>query len=323
MKKKMSEKKNYSIDIFELLKNNNWIILFGCAIFLMPFLLTRESILPSLGNSNDVANIINGLTNPFITFLGALLTFLAFHIQYQANQKIQEQLNLQSFESKFLNILQNFRSLQSNIQKSEIDFHKATQIFENIYRIVWEVDNLQDVKQTKKDTLFMANSIFLEGYTSDILYGFSKENKKNNIINNRNKLIHDAFFYFKEGKYVIGSKNKKYFKDIGIDLLLDIGIVYGENNETKLEISKGYRKKFERYFKTFNVITDELDSFISEDKINSLYSIFDSHLIEKEIDLYLLYTKGSRNISNNKIDNLMKRFNKYFFECKDSSKIEY
>ncbi|AUC14398.1 hypothetical protein BTO06_04220 [Tenacibaculum sp. SZ-18] len=340
----MTEKENSQIEdygniVLKLFLKNSWILIIVLGTSFMPYLITRNSILLSLGTPEEVANIINGLTAPFIGFTVAVLTFLAFHIQYKANQKIQDQVNFQSFETKFLHILENFSSIQSQIQEREVDFHKAIQIFENIYHITWQAN----LTIHNRHALSMAVSIFMEGYTTDIMYGFSKEKKKLyesdplssslERLDPKDDLLHDAFLYFKSGRYPLGYKEKIYFDNIKIDLLVKLGMVLGESpeiNKTKAEITKGYRKDFERYFKAFHVIVNELDSFTNnpnlksyDDKLTSYYSILDSYLIDEELDLFLLYVTGSGSLESNKIDFLKKTFNKNGHECKDGTIIKY
>lgn len=335
-KKENSQIENYSNIVLKLFLKNWWILIIVLVTSFMPYLITRNSILPSLGTPEEVANIINGLTAPFIGFTVAVLTFLAFHIQYKANQKIQDQVNFQSFETKFLHILENFSSIQSQIQAREVDFYKAIQIFENIYHITWQA-NLQN--QTKH-AFSMATSIFMEGYTTDIMYGFSKEKEKSCDLDSqscsldpKDKLLHDAFYHFKNGEYAMGSEKKIYFENVRIDVLVDLGMVHGESpesNKTKAEITKGYKKDFERYFKAFHVIVNELDSFTNnpnlksyKDKLTSYYSILDSYIIDEELDLFLLYAKGSGILEDNKLKVLKEKFKKNGYKCKDGLIIEY
>lgn len=58
----------------------------GTFIFILPFLFTREWLsFVDFKSTGAIGDTINGIAGPFIALLAALLTFLAFYIQYKAN----------------------------------------------------------------------------------------------------------------------------------------------------------------------------------------------------------------------------------------------
>lgn len=64
-----------------------WILILGCVfIFIIPWILTRPfwSFL-DYNSTGGIGDTINGIAGPFIALLAAILTFLAFYIQYRAN----------------------------------------------------------------------------------------------------------------------------------------------------------------------------------------------------------------------------------------------
>lgn len=58
-------------------------------------------------------DLIGGLMNPVIAFIGIIAALLAFYAQYRANQQVQEQFKVQQFESQFYERL--------NLVKEEIN----------------------------------------------------------------------------------------------------------------------------------------------------------------------------------------------------------
>lgn len=53
----------------------------------------------------ELGGAVDGLTAPFIGISAAVLTFLAFRMQIEANKQIKEQFELQQFESQFYELL--------------------------------------------------------------------------------------------------------------------------------------------------------------------------------------------------------------------------
>lgn len=68
-----------------------------CTLFfviIIPWLLTRETIsIIDYKNTGAIGDTINGIAGPFIALLAAILTFLAFYIQYKANIEQRTQFN--------------------------------------------------------------------------------------------------------------------------------------------------------------------------------------------------------------------------------------
>lgn len=84
------------------------------SIFILPFLFTRHSIFSwmDLSKQSAVGDTINGIASPFIALLAAVLTFLAFYIQYKANEEQKRQFEKQAtdtaterFESRFFEMI--------------------------------------------------------------------------------------------------------------------------------------------------------------------------------------------------------------------------
>lgn len=94
---------------------------------LFPFILTRERIFEKLDftQTGNIGDTIGGITAPFIGLIGALLTFLAFWIQFKANKEQTKQFEEQDrsnkkerFETKFYDLLKLHRD---NINEFNIE----------------------------------------------------------------------------------------------------------------------------------------------------------------------------------------------------------
>jgi hypothetical protein len=70
----------------------------GFVMIMLPMVFYNTSKIDNIGTIGDA---VGGILNPVIAIGAALLTFLAFYIQYQANLQVQEQFKVQQFESQF------------------------------------------------------------------------------------------------------------------------------------------------------------------------------------------------------------------------------
>ena len=123
----MSESKknfqNIEVSIYSLAKKLSLIFILvaiiGFGILLLP-LVFRNYDYSKLGSLGDATG---GFLNPVIAIAGALLTFLAFYVQYRANTQIEKQ-----FEQQKINDAQNF---------------EYTRIKERIHLVMKEIDDFE------------------------------------------------------------------------------------------------------------------------------------------------------------------------------------
>lgn len=89
-----------------------WILLAATIlIWLLPLLVTRFSIV-NFSNTRQIGDTIGGIMGPFVAIIASFLTFLAFLMQYQANEIQKKELKRQSmvhdqelFEAKLYQML--------------------------------------------------------------------------------------------------------------------------------------------------------------------------------------------------------------------------
>lgn len=78
--------------------------------FFAPFFFTSTDIGKSIVTTEEIGLIgdtMGGTMNPFIAISAAILTFLAFWIQYKANEQQKRDLQVERFENKFYEMLKN------------------------------------------------------------------------------------------------------------------------------------------------------------------------------------------------------------------------
>lgn len=143
---------------------------------LLPFLLTRQEL--SFLNYTDTGQIgdtIGGIAGPVIALIAALLTFLAFWIQVQANKAQTIQFNKQDtdtkldrFENKFYELL---RLHKDNVSEISIDGYDQKKIerrkaFVSMYR---EFRNAFFVTKIEYNKLRKSRKLKVEYKDSELL----------------------------------------------------------------------------------------------------------------------------------------------------------
>lgn len=83
-------------------------------MIMLPMVFYNSDKIDSIGTIGDA---VGGILNPVIAIGAALLTFLAFYIQYQANEEVRIQFKIQQFENQFFEML---RLHKENINEMRI-----------------------------------------------------------------------------------------------------------------------------------------------------------------------------------------------------------
>ena len=82
-------------------------------------------------DSGAIGDTINGLFAPFIGSLAVATTFLAFIVQYQANQNQRRDLQLERFERKFYELL---KLHKENVNELTINNYKGREGFKTLFK---------------------------------------------------------------------------------------------------------------------------------------------------------------------------------------------
>jgi hypothetical protein len=180
--------------------------------------------------TGDIGSTIDGITAPFIGIAGMLLTFVAFYIQYDANEKQKmaikdqnqtiEKQNILSSTSSFENNLFEFIKLHqiivselklSSIRYSGIKPREGQDgiklmntIIEKIY-----IELTSNLNMNKKDATITA---YLYFYYGDQLFSNSKlSNKYQNFsLDEMGNILTNKFKF----KYGFGSSLSRYFRNL-------------------------------------------------------------------------------------------------------------
>ncbi|WP_298516435.1 putative phage abortive infection protein [uncultured Kordia sp.] len=91
-------------------KITKWFVIIILIILLIPFLLTQNyfSII-DFTKTGNIGDTIGGIAGPFIAIIAAALTFLAFWIQYKANEQLRKDIQIERFENRFYEMLRLYK----------------------------------------------------------------------------------------------------------------------------------------------------------------------------------------------------------------------
>jgi hypothetical protein len=96
------------------------LLITGCGFFVIPYLVTQY-----IGawvydqDSAFIGDTLGGIVGPIIGLFGVILTFIAFYIQYVANNDQRKALFIDQFESKFFELLRMHRENLNTIRYEE------------------------------------------------------------------------------------------------------------------------------------------------------------------------------------------------------------
>ena len=109
-----------------------WILLAATILIcLLPLLLTQFSVV-DFTNTGQIGDTIGGIMGPFVAIVASFLTFLAFLMQYQANEIQKKELKRQSmvhekeqFEAKLYQMLDVYNRNVSRLRAGDLEGKRA------------------------------------------------------------------------------------------------------------------------------------------------------------------------------------------------------
>ena len=129
----------FSNDFKKYLK---WICIFFLIILFLPVLLTKFPFcISDFSNTGPIGDTIGGIMGPFVAIAAAILTFLAFWVQFKANEQQRKDIAKERFESNFYELLHLHKE---NLLELESDGRKGRQVmilFCNYVSILYSLIN--------------------------------------------------------------------------------------------------------------------------------------------------------------------------------------
>lgn len=92
-------------------------IILGVLLMFIPLVMVQPWFNIDFTETGQIGDTISGTTVPFISFIGVGVTFMAFWIQFEANENQRDDIQKERFESRFYEMLALHRS---NVDEMEI-----------------------------------------------------------------------------------------------------------------------------------------------------------------------------------------------------------
>src|ERR1700722_1553558 len=96
-------------------------------IFCLPVLFTRLHWFGlDFTRTGEIGDTLGGIMDPFIGIIAGALTFLAFWVQFKANEQQKDDLQVERFENKFYNLIEIHRNNINEISINQSDTRRKT-----------------------------------------------------------------------------------------------------------------------------------------------------------------------------------------------------
>lgn len=228
------------------------IIIVFFVICIFPILFTSTSWFGiDFKSTGPIGDTIGGIMGPFIAMVAAVLTFLAFWVQYKANQKQFQQFNKQDIDTKIERFENRFYELlkihRDNVQEFEIVRFSSSSSNEKVenkltgrrifYSMVDELRLSYNIAElankiligkktvaknyyTKNDLIKVAYLIFFDGISDERLISINAPSNtlRYRVLRQRyDSLVIEFLGLIKEVRADFKRGNDKFFKEYEID----------------------------------------------------------------------------------------------------------
>lgn len=198
MKNKGNRKKNKTFTLDFWIYLAIFIALIG-GICCFPAWFTKPGEL-DFRNTGQIGDTIGGIMGPFVAIAAAILTFLAFWVQFKANEQQRKDIALERFESNLFQLIQIQEEITNNLSFTPTD--GADRLYGNVFhgRQVFEI--------LYKEKTFpywgIESGIREKGIIS------YEEDKDANILDHYFRHLYRVFKYIDETPVFINDKKKRY-----------------------------------------------------------------------------------------------------------------
>jgi len=170
-----------------------WLIIFWSLVFLV-FFFPKWFVQPAINQSLDfsksgnIGDTIGGIMGPFIAIIAAFVTFIAFWVQYRANEMLRKDIAVERFENKFYELMKLHREnvKELNIQNKIMSREVFIQLFDELRFCFYSVDacinknGILLIEELDKieiafSIFFFGTRIFNDSLISEVLKKYDKE----------------------------------------------------------------------------------------------------------------------------------------------------
>lgn len=276
MKNKGNSKKNNTFTLDFWINLAIFIALIGI-ICCFPAWFTEPDKL-DFRNTGQIGDTIGGIMGPFVAIAAAILTFLAFWVQFKANEQQRKDIALERFESNLFQLIQIQEEITNNLSFTPTDgadrlygsvFH-GRQVFQILYREktfpYWGIEN----------------GIREKGIIS------YEEDKDVNVLDHYFRHLYRVFKFIDEAPIFVNDKNKKYeYACIMRASLSQYELIMLFYNC----LSSNGREKFKPLIEKYAIFNNLRVELLATDREKELY-------VSKFQDDYAFYKDENRDMSN-------------------------
>lgn len=276
MKNKGNSKKNNTFTLDFWINLAIFIALIGI-ICCFPAWFTEPGKL-DFRNTGQIGDTIGGIMGPFVAIAAAILTFLAFWVQFKANEQQRKDIALERFESNLFQLIQIQEEITNNLSFTPTDsadrlygsiFH-GRQVFQILYREktfpYWGIEN----------------GIREKGIIS------YEEDKDVNVLDHYFRHLYRVFKFIDEAPIFVNDKNKKYeYACIMRASLSQYELIMLFYNC----LSSNGREKFKPLIEKYAIFNNLRVELLATDREKELY-------VSKFQDDYAFYKDENRDMSN-------------------------
>ena len=112
-------------------------ILLVALVCLLPSILTGKGE-PDFSNKGQIGDTIGGIMGPFVAIIAAWLTFIAFWVQFKANNQQRHDIAIERFESKLFEMLHIQQEITTGLLIEQIGGNVKSQRGRDVFQFVYE-----------------------------------------------------------------------------------------------------------------------------------------------------------------------------------------
>lgn len=200
MKNKENSKKDKTFTLDFWIYLVIFIVLIG-GICYFPVWFTKPGEL-DFRNTGQIGDTIGGIMGPFVAIAAAILTFLAFWVQFKANEQQRKDIALERFESNLFQLIQIQEEITNNLSFTPTD--GADRLYGRVFhgRQVFKI--LYKEKGFTISEFGIESSIIKNGIIS------YEEDKDVGLLDHYFRHLYRVFKFIDEAPIFINDKKKKY-----------------------------------------------------------------------------------------------------------------
>lgn len=189
--------------------------------------------------TGQIGDTIGGIMGPFVAIIAALLTFMAFWVQFKANQQQRYDIAVERFENNLFQMIALQEEITDNLYYKPKDGGDETYgeefrgrcIFEQIYE-----NRLWQSKMTLKDEI--------KGYG----FNYMSKDKEISMFDHYFRHLYRIFKYIDEAKVLEGNSKKKYeYSVIVRSMLSEYELIFLYYNSMNVNSHAKFKILIERY----------------------------------------------------------------------------